>query len=248
MTLLIVLVVLIIAGFILFPEAFGKLRIIAKGFMGLFVRNIAETPEGARAIYEEAIDKAQKKYNQASDALAQAAGQYKEAEDNLKATSARLAEVESGAERLAAGQRFDQVQILAEEREQLLKDKSMYEQALGELQPIVDESKEIMQFCEKELVRLKREQVTVVSNLERNIRVKEMMDQMDQLKRNTNLDQMLGMVKEGAAKKKQMAEGARVVHESRRSTQVARVEADLAGSAAASYVEQLRAKHQKVQG
>ena len=37
----------------------GKLMTLARGFAGLFVENVATTPTGAKAVYNDAIEKAQ---------------------------------------------------------------------------------------------------------------------------------------------------------------------------------------------
>ena len=63
---------LLVAIFIMFPEA----RALGKGFIRLFIKDMASTPEGAEAIYTEAIDKAQENYNEASDSYRMVAGEY----------------------------------------------------------------------------------------------------------------------------------------------------------------------------
>ena len=78
-------VILAVILLILFPE----LRSIFKGFTRLFVKDMATTPDGAKAIYEQKIDEAQKKYNIADDALRKAAGRLKIEEDKAGREKAR---------------------------------------------------------------------------------------------------------------------------------------------------------------
>ena len=68
--LLIIFICLFVLLFVLFPE-FRKLCL---GWTRIFIKDMATTPEGAEAIYEEKIYEAQDRYNKADDALRVAAG------------------------------------------------------------------------------------------------------------------------------------------------------------------------------
>lgn len=73
-------VVLLVLILIMFPEA----RALFKGFGRLFVKDMAQTPEGADAIYGEKIDQAQDSYNRADNALRLASGKLQNAQRDLK--------------------------------------------------------------------------------------------------------------------------------------------------------------------
>ena len=72
---LIIAVVLIVLILIMFPEA----RALFKGFGRLFIKDMAQTPEGAEAIYTEKINQAQDSYNKADNALRLATGKLSNA-------------------------------------------------------------------------------------------------------------------------------------------------------------------------
>ena len=74
-----IVVLLVLLIFILFPEA----RKLLKGFIRLFIKDMASTPEGAEAIYSEKINEAQESYNKADDAYKKAAGKLSNARKNL---------------------------------------------------------------------------------------------------------------------------------------------------------------------
>ena len=62
--------ILFVALLVLFPE-FRKLCL---GWTRVFIKDMATTPEGAEAIYDEKINEAQDRYNKADNALRVAAG------------------------------------------------------------------------------------------------------------------------------------------------------------------------------
>lgn len=221
---------------------FTKPGVLIKGFLNLFVKNVAQTPEGAEAIYQEAIEKTQDKYNEASNALQRVAGQLHTANENLVNANKKLKECEAKCERLVASGKEKEALYFAEERELIITDIEQCEVTISELEPIYNEAEEIKLFQEKELKRLKLEQKTVVDNLRRNIQVKEMYDTMDELKKNSNLDKMMGYVKEGAQEKKEQAIGARVEHNSKLSTKIERAEAEAKRLSGSAYLESIKAK------
>ena len=92
----IVAVVVIVLILILFPEA----RKLLSGFTRLFIKDMATTPEGAEAIYEEKIDQAQESYNKADNAYKIAAGKLSNAQKDLDRKRKRLINVEAECESL----------------------------------------------------------------------------------------------------------------------------------------------------
>lgn len=59
----------VIVALILFPDFRKKLLILCGGFLNLFIEDKAKTPDGARAIYQQAIERAQGQFNEAHDML-----------------------------------------------------------------------------------------------------------------------------------------------------------------------------------
>ncbi len=230
---------------LIFILMFTKPGVLLKGMWGLLFKNIAQTPDGAEAIYQEAIEKTQDKYNEASNALQKIAGQLETAHNNFNNTKKRLKDCEEKCENLVAAGKTEQAILFAEERESILTEYENYKTTIEELQPMRIEAEHILQFQEKELRRLKLEQKTVVGNLRRNIQVKEMYDTMDNLKRNSNLDKMMGHVKDGAQEKREMATGAKVLHESKLSTKLEKANVEATKLNSNSYLESLKTKYKK---
>ena len=67
-----------------------KARVLVKGFGNLFIEDVARTPQGAKAIYIQAIEEAQKAYGQASDTLNLLAGKLADAKIELDQTAKEL--------------------------------------------------------------------------------------------------------------------------------------------------------------
>ena len=80
----------------MFPEA----RALFKGFRRLFVKEMAQTPEVADAIYGEKIDQAQDSYNRADNALRLASGKLQNAQRDLKEKTSKLKKIEEQCEQL----------------------------------------------------------------------------------------------------------------------------------------------------
>ena len=71
---------------IIFPGFRKKLKVLVGGFLNIFVEDMAKTPEGARAVYDQAIEEAQKQYNEAENMYRRQAGEL----DQLRTRIASL--------------------------------------------------------------------------------------------------------------------------------------------------------------
>ena len=121
-----IVIIVFVIMLILFPE----FRALLKGFTRLFIKDMATTPEGAKAIYEEKIDKAQEAYNKADNALKVAAGKLSTAKKDMENLKAKLAKVESECESLVKNGKIELAQLKAEEREEVLADIKRYSELI----------------------------------------------------------------------------------------------------------------------
>jgi phage shock protein A len=240
-TLLVALGVIALAGLLIS----GKLRTLVKGFIGLFVEDVAKTPEGAAAVYTEAIDKAQDDYNKASNALQKIAGQLQTAKMSLQELQIKIKSCEEKCERFASLGQFEKVEMYGQERQDLMEEKDHTETVIKNLSPIFEEAKKLTEFNELKLVKLKKEKVNVVNNLKLNKQLKEMYDDMDELKNTSNIDKLLEAVKEGSKESMESATGAKVLHESKRSTKLSNADAEVKAMQNSDYVDSLKKKYQK---
>lgn len=189
----------------------GKLSVLAKGFASVFVEDLATTPTGAKAVYNNAIEKAQDNYNKANDAYRQIVGEYEGLETEIqrliKAIENKTAQARASK---AAGNMEDAI-LLAEEREDLMTQLTGLQEDEPRLAAAVKEAEAINTATQKKLKELKKDQTRVVSKLESNERMKSIYDDLDELKRTTDTDKLLGSIKEKVTKGNQEIAGAKAI-------------------------------------
>lgn len=238
--LIVVLVIVALVGIFLFGG--GKLRTLLKGFVGLFVEDLAKTPEGAAAVYTEAINKAQNDYNRANDTLQKVAGQLETAKDDLAASQKALTESEKKAEAFAKNQDWNRVELFANQRNEILEEIESHKLNIQRLTPIYEEAKLINTNLEAKLKTLQKEKVRVVNDLKMNKQLKGMYDDMDELKNTNDIDKLVDAVKTGVRDSRETAVGARTVHENKTSTKINNANAEAKKLAGNAYAEELKKK------
>jgi phage shock protein A len=221
----------------------GKLRVLIRGFLGLFVEDMAKTPEGARAVYQQAIEEEQDKYNQAHDQLQKIEGEFQKAKDTLKNKKQELKDCESKCERLVQRGNESDLEIFAEKREDLVVEVKQSQEVLRELKPLVKEARQLSNHHEKKLKKLKKKKKKVVRELERNQKLKEMYDDMDELKETSNVDHLLESVDEGVNQSKNSVKGAKKVHNNKISTKIKKANAKVKKGKSSDYIKKLKNKH-----
>ncbi|MDF2533874.1 MAG: hypothetical protein K0R18_31 [Bacillales bacterium] len=239
-TLIVVLIVVALIAVLLFGG--GKLRILMKGFVGLFVEDLAKTPDGAAAVYTAAIDKAQNQYNIANDTLQRVAGQLEAAKSDLENTKKELAECENKAEAFAKAQQWDKVELFANQRNDLVEECENKASDIARLAPIFEEAKLINNNLEAKLVKLKKDKIRVVNDLKMNKQLKGMYDDMDELKNNNDIDKMVDAVKTGVRDSRETAVGARTVHDNKISTKITNANAEAKKLQGSDYANELKKK------
>lgn len=238
-------IVLVVLVLILFPSFRGKLKVLLGGFLNVFVEDKAKTPEGARAIYQQAIEEAQDKYNKASDTLRTVSGRYETANKKLQKLKADLKDTESKCETFVKANRMEDAALYAEKREDLLGEIGRAEVMVAELSKATKEATEIAQHTEKTLKKLKQQSKTIVSEMEMKQQLAEMYDDLDEMKKTTSTSKLLESVQDGYEDLSVKAAGARNVHESKVSTKMQKAEKAAVKSNADAYLEQLKAKNSK---
>jgi hypothetical protein len=223
----------------------GKLRTLVKGFFGIFVEDLAKTPEGANAVYNQAIEKEQEKYNIANDTLMRIAGQLDTAKKNYESTLQKVKSIEEKCEKLAQAGKFDQLDILAKERSELLEDIESLSRLVSELTPMYEEAKLINNKLEENLNKLKKDRKRVINEMKINSQLKDMYDDMNELKNTTDVSKLLDVVKDGAREKREMAVGAKVIHNNKLSTKIEKAHKEAKDLQTDEFVESLKKKYNK---
>ena len=235
----IVAVVVIVLILILFPEA----RKLLSGFTRLFIKDMATTPEGAEAIYEEKIDQAQESYNKADNAYKIAAGKLSNAQKDLDRK--RLINVEAECESLVKTNQIELAQLKADEREEILSDIRRVTGLVNAYKEATAAAKETQERCEKNLRSLKRESKEVVENMKVKKQLQEVYDDMDELKNVTATDKLLDSVRDKNRDLDAIVEGSKVVHNNKMSTKLEKAEAEAKKNNSNDYLNSLKKKYNK---
>lgn len=211
----------------------------------MFVKDMATTPEGAAAIYQEKINEAQERYNKADSALRKAAGRLDAEENKLKTLQTRLSHVEKTCESLVSRGDMESASIKAEERAEVVCDIERSKKLISAYSTAKKDAMEAHKACEIELRKLRRESKEVVENMKVKKQLNDVYDSMDELKNTTATDKLLASIKEKNEVLNVSVAGARVVHESRTSTKVQRVNEKAKKIENDEYLESLKKKYEK---
>jgi len=230
-----------ILALILFPE----FRALFKGLVRVFIKDMATTPEGAEAIYQEKIDQAQDAYTKADDAYKKAAGKLGNAKRDMENLKSKLSKVESECELLVKNRKIELAQLKVEEREEILSDIKRYAELIKGFQNATDTAKEAQEMCEKNLRKLKRESKEVVENMKVKKELKEVYDDMDELKSVTATDKLLDSVRDKNKDLDAIVEGSKVVHNNKVSTKLQKADAEAKKLQSNDYLESLKKKYNK---
>ena len=236
-----VAIFIVILVIVLFPEA----RTLLKGFMRIFIKDMATTPEGAEAVYSEKIDQAREAYRIADDGYKKAEGKLITSKRELESLRQRLVKVEKDCEALVKAGKMDSAQLKADEREEILYDIKRYEQLVKAFTEASKQAKEAQEVCEKNLRKLQRESREVVENMKVKQQLKEVYDGMDELKTNTGTDKLIQSIREKNKDLDEMVEGSRAAHENKLSTRLSKAEAEARKVSSNDYLESLKKKHNK---
>jgi len=223
----------------------GKGRYFLKGCYNLFFQDLAKTPKGAEAIYVEAIEEATNSYVKASNNLQRIAGILNTSENNLTETNNKIITTKQKMEEFAKRQQWEKVDLYSEELSSLEEDIKIYQSEVVKYKPMLEQAKMLSNQYESKLTKLKKDKKIVVRQLEMNQQTKDMYDDLDSLKQTKTSDKLLDSVKEGLIETEEMATGAKILHNSKRSTKLLEADNELKGSAFNKYAQDLKEKYKK---
>ena len=242
---LIAVALLFVIALVLFPEFRRGLNVLCSGFLGVFVKDLAKTPEGAEAVYNEAIEEERELYRKACDVLNKASGEYQAAQQNLAKLQEAKKKIEATCERLVREGRDNDALVYAEKLGEVNNDIERAKKVISEYEAYVEEAKKAVNFREKRLKDLKKKQKDTINDMKLAKQTKALHEDMDELRRDRTTHKLLDAVNEGASDLRKEADGARIVHQSKNSTKVANIEKDMESAQASDYIASLKEKYKK---
>lgn len=238
-----VIIAVILLALIIFPGVRKKLKVLIEGFLNIFVEDMAKTPDGAKAVFQQAIEEVQVRYNKAGDTLNKFVGEQSSVRKSIAKLKTELQDVESKCEVLVKSGNMKDAQIYSSRREEILYEINQKEGYLRELDPMVEESKEVYEAYDKKLRELKKQSKMTVEELKLKGNMKDLLGDLDELRRDSATDKLLGTVRDSAEDLRKEVDGAMAVHANRSSTKIAAAEKNAAKAQSDAYLQSLAAKY-----
>ena len=230
---------LILLALLIFPEFRKKIKVLVGGFLNVFVEDAAKTPEGAEAVFNQAIQEAQNNYNKAASTFNKLSGELKSTEDSIARLTKELRDVEANCERLVKSGQYSDAEVYSARRSEILSEIERKKECAEKLKPMVADAQQIYAACGKKLTDLKR----VKKELQMNGQLKDLLGDLDELRKDTATSRMLDAVMDKSRDLQKEVDGARIVHENRASTKIARAEQKAAQMRGDEYLESLKKKY-----
>ena len=215
---------LFVLALVIFPEFRKKLVVLVRGGLNVFVEDTAKTPEGAEAVFTQAINEVEEKYSQASSTYNKLYGKLQRCKEDVVRLDSMIKDAEIKCENLARNNDVENARIYAERRSELLTEKNQKVAAIEKLTPMVEEAKQIHEAYGRKLRDLKRNKKETIAQMKMNVQMKDLLGDLDELRKDSATDKMLDAVMEGHNDLAEEVSGARAVHENRASTKIARAE------------------------
>ena len=235
--------VLFLVAIILFPEFRKKLTVLVRGGLNVFIEDTAKTPEGAEAVFTQAINELEEKYSQASTTYNKLHGRNQRLQEDVIKLDAEIKKTEDACEALAKRGDVENARIYAERRAELMSERAMKQTAIKNLTPMVEDAKQIHETYGKKLRELKRDKKETIAQMKMNVQMKDLLGDLDELRKDSATDKMLDAVRDGYNDLNEEVTGARAVHENKASTKIARAEQKAAQVQNDEYLNNLLKKY-----
>lgn len=237
--------IIVIMLTVLFPGPMKAIKHLLNGLGTKLVQDVAQTPEGAEAYFNEAIREYEERYNKVSDILREYTGVLETTKQDLERFLAKVRSIEKQCETLVSRNQVEDANTLAGERENILTQIKSCQNKIAILEPQVNETKVMYTEVQTRLKALKQKKNQVVSELKLNKEAEKIYDDFDSLKNTTELDRMMAAVDEGYKKSTSRAIGARTLYNESQSTKVTKAIGNADKLQTSSYIDELKKKYQK---
>lgn len=234
---------LLALALIIFPEFRKKLVVLIRGGLNLFVEDRAKTPEGAEAVFTQAINEVEDQYTKASTTYNKLYGKLQRCQEDVVKLNNEIKKAENSCESLAKNGDVENARIYAERRMELITERDQKNEAITKLIPMVEEAKQIHEAYGKKLRELKRNKKETVAQMKMNVQMKDLLGDLDELRKDSATSKMLDVVIDGSNDLQEEVNGARAVHENRASTKIARAEQKAAQAQSDAYLDNLLKKY-----
>lgn len=245
MTLSTLLVWIVCIAIVLVLLLSGKLRALLKGFFNLFVEDLAATPEGAEALFNQKIEEVEDKYRRANNVYKKVAGQRKRCQDELALLQNRLATVEKDCETLAKAHNEEALDIKIQLRADTIEDIDAHKETLKTLEAALKDASEARAACEENLNNIKKQRKQVVTKMKRNRDMKAIYEDLEGIGAGDHTSKLLNKVIEKGVELDDMVVGSKEAYDTKTSTKARKIDQKLKASANDDYKKALLSKYNK---
>lgn len=223
----------------------GKLRALVGAFFNLFVEDMAATPEGAEALFNQKIEEVEDKFRRADEVYKKIAGQRKRCNDELITLQNRLQAIEKACETLAKAHDEEGLDIKIQERADVIEDIAAHQTTLKSLEAALKDASEARAACEENLNNIKKQRKQVVTKMKHNRDMKAIYDDLEGIGAGDHTSKLLDKVIERGVELDDMVAGSKEAYETKTSTRARKVDQRLKSSANDDYKNQLLNKYKK---
>ena len=238
-----VILALLLAAVILFPEVRKKAMVLYRGALNMFVEDQAKTPEGAKAIFTQAITEAEEKYQTAKETYNRLYGRLSRMKMEVSKLKEEIKATEIKVDNFARRGDRENAKLYADHIVQLRSSIKAKEQSIASLTPGVEKAKQAYDACSKRVTSLKNQKNEVISQMETNRMIKEQLDDLDDVYKGSATDKMLDAVLEGAGVLEEESSGAMAAYEAKTSTRIARAEQLAEDAESEAYLDDIMKKY-----
>ena len=223
----------------------GKLRALGKAFLNLFVEDLASSPEGAEALFNQKLEEVEDKYRRASDVFARIAGERTNCKKQLESLKSKLKTVENRCEQLAQNQDVESLRIKASERADIIEEIKLHEETLVTLEAALKDADDARKACEENLNNLKKQKKQVVTKMKRNRDMKSIYDDLNGIGAGDNTSKLLDKVIERGTDLDNLVTGSKEAYDTKTSTKSRKIDQKLQASENDAYTQSLLSKYKK---
>lgn len=235
----------VIAVVVIALIASGKLRALLKAGLNLFVEDMASTPEGAEALFNQKIEEVEDKFRRADNVYKKIAGQRKRCSDELVSLQNKLQSVEKSCESLAKAHDEEGLDIKIQERADTLEEIELHKQTLKSLEAALKDASEARTACEENLNKVRKQRKQVVNKMRHNRDMQAIYNDLEGIGAGDHTSKLLDKVIERGTELEDLVVGSKEAYETKTSTRARKLDQRLKSSENDDYKKALLSKYSK---
>lgn len=231
--------------FILILVMFPESRVLLKGFVSIFIKDLASTPEGAEKIFDQQISELQTVRDDASNSYRMAAGRLESEKKRNEALLLHKQQLEKDCEALVQAGKYKEAESKSEQRTECIGDIQRSNLQLKAFTVAFNDAKEAFDSAERNLKDAKKRARDTVENMKVQQTLKQVYDQLDENRADTSTEKLVNAIMEKNKDLTEFVDGSRAIHNSKLSTRIAKADESARKAQGDAYLASLMNKYKK---